>query len=493
MGFSLWYWRLLSIALPHSCPFLCRTSAADLGKAVEKGHQHIVPFDSGMTWVVGWCASTLTTNGRVAYDIDKTFTTIRQKTTMTATTPMQSLSVVRVATSLAGSESDVVLQDFCSAVVGHFASQLSQGGTGSTPAGFVPFLVSNKYFAASIALSYSDIVKVDGSFVVDSPYHELNPEIHPPDSNNDNQATNTEPTKRESSDTTSCPTPDNWHEDGVILLFESFPRTMPAPLLTPQRSVRLTSSSSFNALDSVHERLIQHLPSAGDLLRLCIGVCYGATKSDEMDSATNDAVDKQHEDEYARRILWCLDRGYEYVEVDLSEHGQSQGHDDRDKDGFARVMEAMAGTVWTSAVLKQSRAAPVSHNPTQLERSAASEPHQTDNPHDAAYIPPDPLTCTPMPLSDDDHPSDFPSSTDPDERLMDRFEVALGQAARIRDLSKSGELSDQERRDRAGDAAVLLMNLLGQMGYDDDDDDASGDGSEQDEPSALASECPIDV
>jgi hypothetical protein len=467
-----------------------------LAKLSKRAINTLFPFDSGMTWVVvGQHASTPTANGRVAYDIDKTLSSSCQKTTMSAALPIQkSLSVVRVATSLAGSESDVVLQDFCSAVVGHFASQLSQGETGSTPAGFIPFQVSNKYFAASIALSYSDIVKVDGGFV-DSPYHELKPEIHPPDSNNGNQASNTEPTTHESSDA-SCPTPDNWHEDGVILLFESFPRTLPAPLLTPQRSVRLTSSSSFNALDSVHERLIQHLPSAGDLLRLCIGVCYGTTSSDEVDcAATSDAVDKQHEDEYARRILWCLDRGYEYVEVDLSEHGQAQGHDDRDKDGFARVMEAMAGTVWTSAVMKQSRAAPVSHNPTQLERPAASEQRQTDNHHDAAYIPPDPPTCTPTPLSDknDTQPLDFPSSTDPDERLMDRFEVALGQAARIRDLSKSGELSDQERRDRAGDAAVLLMNLLGQMGYDDDDDDASSDGSDQDEPSALASECPIDV
>jgi hypothetical protein len=44
---------------------------------------------------------------------------------------------------------------------------------------------------------------------------------------------------------------------------------------------------------------------------------------------------------YTRRVLWCLDHGYEYVQVDLMEYGRSIGHSDREKEGFARIVEAV--------------------------------------------------------------------------------------------------------------------------------------------------------
>jgi hypothetical protein len=58
-----------------------------------------------------------------------------------------------------------------------------------------------------------------------------------------------------------------------------------------------------------------------------------------------------------------------------------------------------------------------------------------------------------------------------EERFMNDFEVALRQASRIQDASKSGAISDEERRQRAGDAADLLMGLIGKMGDFDDDDE----------------------
>jgi hypothetical protein len=65
------------------------------------------------------------------------------------------------------------------------------------------------------------------------------------------------------------------------------------------------------------------------------------------------------------------------------------------------------------------------------------------------------------------------------ERFMSDFKGVLRQASRIRDASKSGAISDDERRQRAGDAADLLMGLMGKMGDFDDDsetEDEEGEG-----------------
>ena len=63
-------------------------------------------------------------------------------------------------------------------------------------------------------------------------------------------------------------------------------------------------------------------------MRLCVGVNFEGIGPTAQDN------------EYSRRILWCLDREFEYVEADCSEQGQQQGHDERDKEGFARIIEA---------------------------------------------------------------------------------------------------------------------------------------------------------
>ena len=43
------------------------------------------------------------------------------------------------------------------------------------------------------------------------------------------------------------------------------------------------------------------------------------------------------------------------MEVDLSEEGLRGGFDVREKDGFARVVEAIGGTVWSSAVMTDAK------------------------------------------------------------------------------------------------------------------------------------------
>ena len=64
------------------------------------------------------------------------------------------------------------------------------------------------------------------------------------------------------------------------------------------------------------------------------------------------------------------------------------------------------------------------------------------------------------------------------ERMFDNLESALRQAASIREMSRAGEMSDDDRRKRAGDAADLLMTLMQQVGMDDESSE-EGEGEPQ--------------
>jgi hypothetical protein len=45
------------------------------------------------------------------------------------------------------------------------------------------------------------------------------------------------------------------------------------------------------------------------------------------------------------------------------------------------------------------------------------------------------------------------------DQVFDKMEGVLREASRIREASKSGTLTDEQRRDRTGDAAMALVNL----------------------------------
>ena len=52
----------------------------------------------------------------------------------------------------------------------------------------------------------------------------------------------------------------------------------------------------------------------------------------------------------------------------------------------------------------------------------------------------------------------------------------MKEAQRIREAAEGNDMSgDDERRERAGNAADMLMGLLYQLAFDDDDDEGGGD------------------
>lgn len=264
-------------------------------------------------------------------------------------------------------------------------------------------------------------------------------------------------------------------EDGIILVFD-------AAKSNPDLVV--DTAASFGSLGMVHDEAVKH--GAGDLLRLCVGVTIGPMQAAELRG-------QAYEKEYARRINWCLDdgRGYEYVECDLSPEAIVQGHEAHDKEGFARVIEAISGTMWSSAVMNKTKK-------TALKQSYQEESAQIAE-QENDYVPPDPS----MLLGDEEareerarqaileqrgieqegqvqlggQENENPAQNSQQqrereqERMFDNLESALRQASSIREMSRAGELSDDDRRKRAGDAADLLMTLMQQAGVDDESEE----------------------
>ena len=267
-------------------------------------------------------------------------------------------------------------------------------------------------------------------------------------------------------------------EDGMILIFDG------------------TSSSNFDKLTSIHTKAVSK-KEYGDLLRLCISTTYGPSP---LSNGT-----KSSEEEYSKRVLWCLDHGYEYVEVNLNEEGMTTGFDERDKDGFARVCEAVGSCMWSCHVMKPRNGVGVSKSgrssgvgPSEVDKTESqtnNTPANKDGEKDEAVKSSTVTTviddtereeaAVASLMKDMTNPNDTQPPSNPQEQpqtnhqkeeiAFHQLESVLSEAKSIRDASKSTSMSDDERRERAGDTAMKLMGLLDSMGFCDDSDDDDGE------------------
>ena len=259
-------------------------------------------------------------------------------------------------------------------------------------------------------------------------------------------------------------------EDGVLLVFRDAVAGQAAPL---------------DALASVHSAA-EASNQAGDLLRLLVAVSMGPVP---------DKTTKAAEEEYSRRVLWCLDRGYEYVEADCSD--LTAGHDEREKDGFARVVEAVGGTVWSCAVNKpreqRGAAAALAKIEAEMQEGekkqegGASDPDTSDNRGGAdtgeAKAEPTAADAFPMPPEPkaDEVAGDGGDKDGEDQFFFENLDSVMAQVRSISSQARSGALTDEERRMKASDAAVALMGMLENMGFDDESSSAGGEHSSQED------------
>ncbi|KAL7575893.1 hypothetical protein ACA910_003205 [Epithemia clementina (nom. ined.)] len=459
---------------------------------------------------------------------------------MTASSNLSYLSVLRIGPT----HDNVSATILKNAVLDHFHKQQQQGlerqveqeATNDEP-------TEEEYFAREPAL-LSD--RTGGRFKVSNRYFQAQLLFQPLE-HKDNQNLSSRTTNdgdRQSGGSSSDPTMSVsdvvvtdglYHkEDGILLAFDASRSNPDLPM---------SVAASFDSLNLVHEQAINN--GAGDLLRLCVGITLGPMEDSELRG-------RDYEQEYSRRILWCLDRGYEYVEADLSAHGRAQGHEERDKEGFARIIEAITGTVWSSAIMEKQRTKQLKqsyqetalhHGILQGDGNDSKEDGEMNYDKANQYIPPDPTLLatktseTRVGVSavlnsnigteqntqvsdearveqarqallrqegehdDDDHDDLLPTNNSEEtattcteeaqdqarakriqereqERMMDQLDGALKQAVNIREMSRSGKMTDEERRVRAGDAAMVLMNLMNSMGMVDGETDDDGSDPE---------------
>ena len=201
----------------------------------------------------------------------------------------------------------------------------------------------------------------------------------------------------------------------------------------------------FDSATALHEKADAQ-GECGDLLRLCVAVT--AYDGHEPDEFTSECVkDKEKEEEYSRRVQWCLDRGYEYVEADMTTQGLSFGHNLRDKDGFARIVEALGSTVWSTASMHPRVAA----STTRFAMSQESEIININEQESQSNA-----------LGDEENEAtetDF--LDDEDDRNLDQLELLIHEARRIRDAAQTGSISDHERREQASEMAIKLLDAMG--------------------------------
>ena len=281
-------------------------------------------------------------------------------------------------------------------------------------------------------------------------------------------------------------------EDGIMLIFDA------------------SLSTSFDILSTHHTTAVSN-SQAGELLRLCIGTSYGPSP---LSNGT-----KSSEEEYSRRVLWCLDHGYEYVEVDLTKEGMKRGFNDRDKDGFARVIEAIGSCMWSSHVMKPRNNVAVASSSRSVDMGSKEKLDSTSTTTETLTtkdLPKNNDANTDISAKDNDKeeeelsetsttasslPDDYAErekaaisslmkdmnieeqSSNPqqdqqqqqqhedkkEEMAFHQLESVISEARLLREASKSNSMSDDERRARAGDTAMKLMGLLGSMGFDGDD------------------------
>ena len=244
-------------------------------------------------------------------------------------------------------------------------------------------------------------------------------------------------------------------EDGIILVFDSSPSA--------------SQDMCFDSLNKLHESA-EKSTDLGDLLRLCVGVCFGPSPLADGTKAS--------EEEYSRRVLWCLDRGYEYVEADMSPMGMESGHNDRDKEGFARIIEAVSSCMWSSRVMKKraavatTKAAAAAANTGNENATANADTTTSSNPKSDAEREKSAVASLMQGVDQDNESRNKTDEIKQQEMAFHELERVIADAKNIRESSQNDSMSDEERRKRAGDTALRMMELFDKLGFGDDEEDS---------------------
>lgn len=213
-------------------------------------------------------------------------------------------------------------------------------------------------------------------------------------------------------------------------------------------------------------------------------------------------------------ILWTIDNGYEYIEV--NESNLTQGWQEREKEGLPRLMEALQSTMWSCMTKKMLISpTPAGQSVTTIGTSSMSTTTLTSASTlttgegegtvesvfqvEASLIKGDndnadtavdgPSTSKTQTTSSNNNTvessatitttatttaasgeSTSSTCTEHGEDVED-FSDLMDQARRLRDRAAAGNMSDEDRRRQAEEMALKLAKLMNLCDDDDDDTD----------------------
>ena len=196
----------------------------------------------------------------------------------------------------------------------------------------------------------------------------------------------------------------------------------------------------------------------------------------------------------------ALDAGWEYCIVRLDD--LSLGMSDREKEGFARVVEAVDMSCWSGRVEKGKAAVNTSAKREELEMDVNAPPPapggegEVEKVEGAAETTEQPPAPPPSSSASAESPvEDFESasaallsaltaqgsasggssSVEEDNAMADQLEKLMASVGQIREKSMTGGFkTDEERKKAAAEAAEKMMGMMG-MDKDDFWDEAAGE------------------
>mmetsp|Transcript_11182 Transcript_11182/g.17026 ORF Transcript_11182/g.17026 Transcript_11182/m.17026 type:complete len:324 (+) Transcript_11182:34-1005(+) len=188
------------------------------------------------------------------------------------------------------------------------------------------------------------------------------------------------------------------------------------------------------------------------------------------------------------RLMWSLDNGFEYLEIDVS--NPVEGHQLREKEGLPRLMEALNSNMWRSMKKKTSGVAqvdktvfrmPAVETPSEKPDDTRTEKEdcKPNRNHEASASAVESQEGCASAAAEKESGPDFMdiiqgtipmNNEDKDDKMWNDFSNVISQARQMREQAVKGNISDEDRRAKA---AELAMQFCAMMDFDDSSDDES--------------------
>jgi len=178
-------------------------------------------------------------------------------------------------------------------------------------------------------------------------------------------------------------------------------------------------------------------------------------------------------------VSWCCDHSFEFVEIFTGTPAAlSDTHNEREKDGLPRVVEALSSHMWRSMQRKGGDGL-ASSSAAQASGTAASPSvaGQPSSPQSAAPV------AAPAAVAQDDKGDSnanpflaelLASNKEEKDEEASLFSM-VDQAKALRAAVDAGTVSDEQRKAQAEAIATRFAAMLDMQGSSDDDDDDNSD------------------